>query len=148
VARRPPSTRTKPPAGWPAWLAEQRLAKGWKQQDVFDRVRDHFEWGENSLSLYGDIERGKRELTLEDKTVLAAVYNKVPSDVPEPPTIDPTPDLAAALVALTSELAAIRLEREAWTRGVAEVLRSYADGRVPTELLDALVPPPHVDAQP
>lgn len=64
-----------------------------------------------------------------------------------PGTTEPT-DLAAAVLALTDELAAMRLEREAWTRGVAAVLRSYEDGRVPTDLLDALVPPPRVDAQP
>jgi len=119
-------------------LAEQRLAKGWKQQDVFDRVRDHFKWGATSLSLYGDIERGDRSLTDEDKVVLAALYGKEPADVPEPP--QPEPSLAAAVAALTRELEAMRLEREAWRRGVVEVLRSYEAGQVPTGLLDALAP--------
>jgi hypothetical protein len=140
VARRPPSTRSKPPAGWPAWLAEQRLAVPWKQKDVYDRVKDHFRWGDNSVSLYGDIERGVRPLTDADKVVLAGLYGKTPADVPEPPQIDPTPDLASAIAAMTAELTAIRLEREAWRRGVVAVLRSYEDGQVPAGLLDALAP--------
>lgn len=49
-------------------------------------------------------------------------------------------DLAAALDRLTAELEAMRLEREAWRRGVVAVLRGYEGGQVPEALLDALVP--------
>lgn len=113
---RPPSTRTKPPAGWPAWLRDQRLAKGWKQQDVFDRVRTQFGWGPKSVSLYGDIERGAKELTDEDKVFLAALYDATPADVMEPPAAEPTPDLIAVLtrqsIAIEALVDEMRLARE------------------------------------
>lgn len=147
VARRPPPSRSNPPAGWPAWLVEQRAEKGWKQQDVFDKVRAHFGWGPTSLSLYGDIERGKRPLTDADKVVLAAVFGKKSEDVPEPLETRVDPTLAQALSDLAEELAALRQERTAWERGVLAVIRSFRDGQVPIELLDALAPQPHEGAQ-
>lgn len=62
--------------------------------------------------------------------------------------IEPEPTLAQALSDLAAELAAVRQEREAWERGVLAVLRSFRDGQVPVELLDALAPQPLEDAQP
>ena len=69
-------------------------------------------------------------------------------DLTPPAPITPPVDMADALSALASELAAARLEREvirleraAWVRGVVAVLRAYEDGQVPTELLDALATP-------
>jgi hypothetical protein len=68
-------------------------------------------------------------------------------DLTPPKPADPPPDLASALSALAAELAAIRLEREAWRRGVVEVLRAYEAGQVPVELLDALAPRLPADAR-
>lgn len=56
-------------------------------------------------------------------------------------------DLGAALLALTEELAQMRREREAWTRGVLAVLRAYEGGQVPADLLDALAPQLPEDAR-
>lgn len=56
-------------------------------------------------------------------------------------------DLAHAILELRDELAAMRLEREAWQRGLVSVLREYAAGQVPEALLDALAPRPLEDAR-
>lgn len=103
MARRPPGVRTTPPAGWPAWLVSEREARGWTQRDVFKRARGHFGWGDSSLTLYGDIERGRRTLSADDKTFLAALYGKTPTDVPEP---SPEPGSASA------DLVAAALDRQ------------------------------------
>lgn len=111
------------------------MAKHWDQKDVFKLVRGHFGWGPNSTSLYGDIERGKRPLTYDDKVVLAALYGKTPADVPEAPVVQTNPDLASALVALTEKLDAQAIAIMALADQVEGLLASQPK---PVELAHAL----------
>jgi hypothetical protein len=89
----------------------------------------------------------KKEPDDAQAAVLRRHFGEPPADL-TPTVVEPEPSLAAALSALAEELAAVRLEREAWQRGVLAVLRSYRAGQVPAELLDALAPPPLEPAQP
>lgn len=130
-----------------AWLLASREAQQWTQDELLTRMRDEIGWAPHRPN-YSKYETGK--MTPEPPTLAKFVSfwaghgTAGPDTTPTPPE----PDLAQALVALTAELTQMRLEREAWTRGVVEVLRAYEAGQVPRELLDALSPQPRADARP
>lgn len=138
-APRPP--RKTPRTAWGRFLVAERLKRGWRQDDAFDHFRDRFGWAEDSRASYGNLERGSAEPDTEKAAVFLSEYgyDELPAEEAETaPAQDPTTRLAMALETMAEELTAIREEREAWTRGVVAVLRSYGDGRVPADLLDAL----------
>lgn len=107
-------------------------------------------------SNYAGWESGR--VTPEDSSLrpIVAFYAERGVDGPEPtpPTPEPVPDLASALLALArsndamaQELAALRAEREAWERGVLSALAA-TEGRAREALLASLVPQPLEVARP
>jgi transcriptional regulator with XRE-family HTH domain len=92
-------------------------------------------------SAYAEYESGTKTPSRNHLPLLEEFWGPVGEPVED------QPDLAGALSELAEELGAVRREREAWERGVLAVLRSYRDGQVPAELLDALAPQPREDAR-
>lgn len=116
MARRPQPMRVKPPSGpegrWGRFLVAQRELAGLTQKATFELFREDLGWAPDSRASYGDLERGKRQPDADEQRYLLSHYgiDELPSD--EPATPAETPDLAAAIVALTEELRAMRQERE------------------------------------
>lgn len=141
IGYRPPET---PPKGkWARFLHAQHRKRGWNATQGFEALRAGLGLSQKSRTSYTDgLFKGKREPNEKEAAFLLAYFAPAtPDDDPEPDTTKDEPNLASAIMALADELAAVRREREAWTRGVVAVLRSYGDGQVPVELLDALAPP-------
>jgi hypothetical protein len=145
-----PPRRVKPSGRWGVWLDARLTAKVMTQREAYDALRDRwpalFPWGESSIDSFRAYIRGK-EPDPEQQAAFIELFGGPGPDMARSGESTP-PDLAAALIALTAELEAIRLEREAWRRGVVEVLRSYEAGQVPEGLLDALAPRLPEDARP
>lgn len=126
------ATRVKPPAGFPAFIVQLRQDRGWKQHDVFVQVREHFGWGESSLSLYGDVERGKKLLSAQDQAVILGLYGKSVDDIPAPDIATTTDTSQAALIAaLQSQAQAIN--------ALADQVRALVEAQeTPTERAHAV----------
>lgn len=132
------------------WLRETRLrqthpetGEPWTQDYLLVQMQERIGWAPHRPN-YSKYESGKstpKRDTLKKFTDFWALYDEPPPNLQAEPEPE-QPDLAAAILALTEELEAMRREREAWTRGVVAVLRAYSGGQVPAELLDALAPPP------
>lgn len=141
---RPPSRAPK--GAWARHLHQQRRERGLSQAQAFELVYEGLHLSKRSRAVYTALDMGDRQPRPKEAEYLASVFGWPPDADAEPEAA--TPDLAAAVMALTVELEAMRLEREAWRRGVVAVLRSYEDGQVPEGLLDALAPRLPEDARP
>lgn len=131
-----------------AQFREPNAERTWTVADFLKELKADTGWAPTRTT-YARWESGATRPEPENLRRVEAFYAKRGvAGLAAPTGATETPDLAAAVSALTDELAAMRLEREAWTRGVVGVLRAYAAGQVPEALLDALAPPPHVDVRP
>lgn len=118
----------------PTMLKRARKAAGFSNAKSFLVAVKAAEGQAPSYSTYAQWESGQVVPRDDSLKPIRSFHEKAGSWPAEPGRTD----LAAAIMALTGELAALRAEREAWTRGVVAVLRSYEGGQVPRELLDAL----------
>lgn len=118
------------------WLRNERLARGWTQKDVADRL------GLTELS-YRAYEAGPR-VSKPVRTALEAIYGTKPPD-PHAPS-PKSADLVELVVALREQTAAIRelaemmkIRESASAHDAPEVVRAAVLLR---ELLEGIQPPP------
>lgn len=116
------------------------------QTGAFELLGPRLGLGPKSRQSYINLDMGDRQPTEAEAKVLADWLGGYPVEG-SVGTEDAPADLAAAIRDLTDELAAIRAERQAWSRGVLEVIRAFDGGQVPEALLNALAPRTHEDAR-
>lgn len=107
--------RVKPPSGpkgrWARFLVGQREVAGLTQKATFEAFRQDLGWATDSRASYGDLERGDRQPNPEEQAYFLKHYGF--DELPDDEASAEEPTLARALIELTAELRASRLEREA-----------------------------------
>lgn len=133
---RPKPNRYRPPSrppvsAWARHLDAYQREHGLSQTGLFKLVRDALGYGPDSRTAFRPYLVAK-EPDEQDARKLAAIVGWPPAETePQPdPLIGKAPDLAAALVMLTTELGAWRQEREALVARVADLEATVA-GLVP-----------------
>lgn len=149
------------------WLTATRArhvreddGKRWSQGDFVSEVQRRIGWKLHREN-YSGWERGATNPepeTLEKLIEFWALYDEPGPDLSEPPESEPVRQVSlgdlldridrqsTAIERLADQVVAEREERLRWERGWITTLRAALVGQVPTELLDALVPPPPGDA--
>jgi hypothetical protein len=152
MAYHPPST--PPLTAWARHLDQVMQKRGWSKVQLFEAIGPALGYSPKSRSAVYKL-LGDKEPDARTAAVLREHFGE-PEPAPRPVVeVETRPaDLAAVLAQLTAaisaqtaEIAALRLERAAWERGVLQALAA-SEGQARAALLDALAPRPPEAARP
>lgn len=154
----PTPLHLKPPIA--AWIVRSRKARGWKPRDIVTALAAQgITVTEDTVKVWES--NANRRPAPETLDALERIFGS-PAPTRDAPASPDQAELVAAIrdqtAAITKLAAAMEAENRerrretattrAWLRGWRAVLRAAAQGQVPGDLLDALVPPQPGDGHP